>query len=554
MASLLTQRSDMENKKRIVVFTKLESFRNAAEKVKQKLQDVFHGDVQILSHTDSNRNTCNLESVTAVVVIDARQTRTLITPERRDRNVDHWDELHMLSTTVTDPRDSILIVIYGDEASRYLTEDEYVADRWKTTWKYNDDIAYHLTSNQRCFTIWDNFNKLQAEQIRSFTLQAERHTYKFFQDACDVEGEDKSYSDRHFNAIVIGRELFDSDSDPHFIKSDSVKLVHMDIMTYCTFQYKHDKSRKPSITIYQTDGVAEHEFSDSDKFMQTFTSVIENMKDSISSAKRAPRIDCTIILVHSQSCREIVSTQKSRICNHLNKALGKKSKLSTENVFVLLPEEASLSTVRHACCSSKAPAISWNPFENLWPAGMIIQLAKTGAIVAAWTSHPRRVLVENIGFVVWFATIPYGNWSSTVIGGLLFPLLSLLLHETMKSDRVTNEQAHDESGSGSPLVKQISRACGKSVKNIGMVAWLVAILYANSFRSVVVGRPIFAILLQMISEPRSAESVVNEQASDDLLSVSNEQRESGNVVVSRSSKVVLLCHVLFTIGICHFTS
>ncbi|XP_070533630.1 uncharacterized protein [Ptychodera flava] len=148
----------MSSKHLVSIFTKLESFRGAGEKVRGLLTSVLneggsHGDFLVEHYAATKEYKDDFASRTAVIVIDARQTRTLITPERRDKNVDHWDELRTLTDSFTFPKGAVLIVVYGDERSRQLKDDAFIAKPWLATWKYNDAIAYDLAVRKRCFTI-----------------------------------------------------------------------------------------------------------------------------------------------------------------------------------------------------------------------------------------------------------------------------------------------------------------------------------------------------------------------------------------------------------------
>ncbi|XP_077990472.1 uncharacterized protein LOC144444806 isoform X2 [Glandiceps talaboti] len=108
-------------------------------------------------------------TVTAVVVLDAcaRQTRFLITPECRDPNVDHWDELQELEN-ITKPKGSIFVIVYGDDSSRNLSDTKLVADKWLSIWRYNDEKAFMLATKRRCFTIWETFNSAQEQEFQKY--------------------------------------------------------------------------------------------------------------------------------------------------------------------------------------------------------------------------------------------------------------------------------------------------------------------------------------------------------------------------------------------------
>nr|XP_002736026.1 PREDICTED: uncharacterized protein LOC100379020 [Saccoglossus kowalevskii] len=155
---------------RLYVFTKLHSFQLAADKIRLQLEQITHGisveHYQSGDYADISTGTDGGTVVTAVIVIDARQTRALITPSQRDHNVDHWDELSMLMAKVTRPKGSFLIVIYGDEESRNLAE--LVSKDWLTTWEYSDENTLCLAAKGRVFTVWETFNDSQKTAILNY--------------------------------------------------------------------------------------------------------------------------------------------------------------------------------------------------------------------------------------------------------------------------------------------------------------------------------------------------------------------------------------------------
>ncbi|XP_070534104.1 uncharacterized protein [Ptychodera flava] len=160
---------------KILVYSKLVSFNTAKEAVIANLQKqiidedkYLRGTVEVADYGGYQQSqSVQLCTITVVVVIDARQTRTLVTPHRRDKHVDHWDELDMLQNNVTKPKGSIILVIYGDEESKNLEED-LVADRWRLVWKFNDVFALDLVNKNRCFTIFEKFNEGQCREIRKY--------------------------------------------------------------------------------------------------------------------------------------------------------------------------------------------------------------------------------------------------------------------------------------------------------------------------------------------------------------------------------------------------
>ncbi|XP_070533627.1 uncharacterized protein [Ptychodera flava] len=175
----------MSSKHLVAVATKLESFRQAGKRVKELLASILgdeedRRDFLVEDYAAAKEYKDDFASRTAVIAIDARQTRTLITPERRDKNVDHWDELRTLTDSFTLPKGAVLVVIYGDERSRQLEDDALISKEWMATWKYNDGIAYDLAARKRCFTVWDSFNKAQTDRLREYFKTA-IPLYKFYE-------------------------------------------------------------------------------------------------------------------------------------------------------------------------------------------------------------------------------------------------------------------------------------------------------------------------------------------------------------------------------------
>ncbi|XP_077989750.1 uncharacterized protein LOC144444207 [Glandiceps talaboti] len=160
------------DKQALRVFTKLESFKKAGDEVLKLLKDIVDEQKVEVSvrHADTESMVQSQErfvTETEVVVIDARQTRSLVTPERRDRNVDHWNELQWLYDKAK-PQGSILVLIYGDKDSKKLEAGQLLSKTWKTTWKFNDVIAFEQAQKGLCLSIWDKFSKAQIDFIKSY--------------------------------------------------------------------------------------------------------------------------------------------------------------------------------------------------------------------------------------------------------------------------------------------------------------------------------------------------------------------------------------------------
>ncbi|XP_077990756.1 uncharacterized protein LOC144445078 [Glandiceps talaboti] len=221
----------------VLVFSKLASFHGAADNVRKELGKMLNDSetdtfkVEPFQQSNTSDDLYKLyKSVTAVVVIDARQTRTLITPERRDKNVDHWDELHMLCSKYTKPQGSVLVVIYGDEWSKALDERKLVAKNWITIWKFNDTTVCHdLADKERCFSIWDTFNEKQRRTIREY-LKTDRDNIPY------------GLVTETLNKLVIGGKMdYLIYDDVHMNTTD---LGDVKVMAYTTRCFDYDNRHK----------------------------------------------------------------------------------------------------------------------------------------------------------------------------------------------------------------------------------------------------------------------------------------------------------------------
>ncbi|XP_070533742.1 uncharacterized protein [Ptychodera flava] len=161
-------------KHRLFVFSKLESFAKARDEVNKLLKECLRErpDVDVTDYHGSAVGVGKkYKTITAAVVIDKRQTRCLITPSRRDRNVDHWDELRTLYRQ-TIPHGSILLFIYGDDWSK--DEDTMVSKKWFDIWRYNDTTAYELAFRSRCFTLDKKLNEKHRETLERYFSVVEK--------------------------------------------------------------------------------------------------------------------------------------------------------------------------------------------------------------------------------------------------------------------------------------------------------------------------------------------------------------------------------------------
>ncbi|XP_077998610.1 uncharacterized protein LOC144451596 isoform X2 [Glandiceps talaboti] len=160
---------------KIYVFAKLETFRKARNDVLKQLGDVFKQckDVTVADYEDYNaKDVADAKTVTVVAVLDKRQTRCLITPSRRDANIDHWDDFKEFYTK-TKPHGSILVVIYGDE----LSGTGVVDDSWSKIWRFNDQNAYELTLKDRCFSLpaEGQLTDAQKETLKNYIDEIEKY-------------------------------------------------------------------------------------------------------------------------------------------------------------------------------------------------------------------------------------------------------------------------------------------------------------------------------------------------------------------------------------------
>ncbi|XP_077990395.1 uncharacterized protein LOC144444744 [Glandiceps talaboti] len=227
----------MATTQKVLVYHKLESFRGAGDKVKSLLKEILPDNIAIENYSSAHEQYRHTGCTTAVVVIDARQTRTLLTPDRRDPNVDHWAELDMLSE-ITKPAGSILVAVYGDEGSKQLEDNRLIAKSWLTIWNFNDRLAYDLAHKGRCFSIWDKFNTSQTFRIREYInmvplVPIARSDGNFLQLGSQDATIDDSVSRYPFTRTDIERR--------------QVNGMDVQEYTYLDFKHKSGKSTKPKI-------------------------------------------------------------------------------------------------------------------------------------------------------------------------------------------------------------------------------------------------------------------------------------------------------------------
>ncbi|XP_070533655.1 uncharacterized protein [Ptychodera flava] len=362
--------SETNTKRKVLIFSKLESFRRAAQDVRHLIENIFENDQSFEITSDVKRNRTaeddDSNTVTAVVVIDARQTRTLITPERRDRNVDHWDELHMLSTTVTNPRDSILLVIYGDERSRELNNSDLVAPTWLTTWRYNDEIAFSLTCNQRCFSIWDNFNESQVMAIRTFIEGERRCTVEYFREITDFDAAKcgkVSLSSQDINVLVIGEGPL---TDKHYTQlPDGVDTSVIKITKYTDFNYNIARNGKQrALIIHQIEGVTSTHLADSSCLLEILSNWTE--RKSLPRRTNSVEINLVVISAHCRECVDKISEMQSLIKEKLKIMQEKCRYVIKGEILPTVSNQVTLCFTRYMCEHGNARTYLYRLYIMSW--------------------------------------------------------------------------------------------------------------------------------------------------------------------------------------------
>ncbi|XP_077989751.1 uncharacterized protein LOC144444209 [Glandiceps talaboti] len=156
----------------LLLYTKLHSSRDAVDKLQERLKRILITEdsyqIDIYQHNDMQRRFNNYSTVTAIIVLDGRQQRIVLTPSTRDKSVDYWDELLEFSKGVTKPRGSVLVIVYGDENSKRLPEKEIISKYYENVWKYHDDFAYNIAAKRRCLSLWQQFNITQETLLKDY--------------------------------------------------------------------------------------------------------------------------------------------------------------------------------------------------------------------------------------------------------------------------------------------------------------------------------------------------------------------------------------------------
>ncbi|XP_070541640.1 uncharacterized protein [Ptychodera flava] len=286
----------------VAIYTKLESFKTAGDRVRDLLRTLLeHSGVEVVLYKDWIKTSENVH-VTVMVVIDARQTRTYITPERGDRNVDHVAELAKLERE-TSPKGSILIVIYGDEYSLNLSEEEHVAKHWLQSWKFNDTTAYELALKGRCFSICDNFNKKQEEMLRQY--------FQWVPMAPDVRV--------NASTIVIGEKCKEQVSylfsnNPFFreLPTDGSE----DETQYGYFSFA-PSGKEPTIRIDFNTSLYEVKVCESTDFRIALESQLKNLNTTrygtTPSKTKRPPYDNALLSCHCSECYKILMQHRDEV-------------------------------------------------------------------------------------------------------------------------------------------------------------------------------------------------------------------------------------------------
>ncbi|XP_070533664.1 uncharacterized protein [Ptychodera flava] len=319
------------SKQKIITYAKLQSFGNAELKITELLRGLLPEDDVIIEKSESGKKP-SLDAIgqTAAVVIDARQTRTLVTPERRDRNVDHWDELDIVSSKCTIPPGSSLIFIYGDEHSKNLEEGKIIADKWLTAWKFGDVHACSLAQNNRIFSLEDQFNKAQEEELEKYFQHIPLYpdTNKSVSVLLLGAEEDK----KEIHTCLIQHPLLHEES-----KEDTEEHQHTSSYEY--FKFKENPKSVPSIKLscgilQQVKWYGEQDICDevTSKFLT------DHGISNKLGVKKYPAVDRLLLACHSVECFHKICNQLSKITKHMKKELSKVGISFTGFVLPVLSE------------------------------------------------------------------------------------------------------------------------------------------------------------------------------------------------------------------------
>ncbi|XP_077990640.1 uncharacterized protein LOC144444963 [Glandiceps talaboti] len=318
----------MEQK--VYTFAKLHSFKKAEEHVTELLRRVLGQTGVIIENftTPSKVKDVHFVAMTAVVVIDARQTRTLITPERRDPNVDHWNELDMLTSKVTKPPGSVLIIIYGDEKSEDLAEG-LITNNWLTIWKFNDVNAYSWAQRGLILSIYNKFNETQEERIRDFF------------DIVPLLPENNLRMNTLLLGCKEGRAGVYACMNKHpFLELNKEQQETLPYNTVYRYRgFNEPQKRAPSICIIYDDHIGPVKICENDNILDEFISSgilaghkIINYKSRYwcspccsKDTVEVPSIDRALLIVHCKVCFQLICDDRNRIADYIRTELGKNS-------------------------------------------------------------------------------------------------------------------------------------------------------------------------------------------------------------------------------------
>ncbi|XP_070569446.1 restin homolog [Ptychodera flava] len=321
------QESSKTLKARVVIFSKLESFKPAAAEVHKQLCALFQkSGVEVVFYEDYKKASENVP-VTFMVVIDSRQTRTLITPERGDRNVDHVVELAKLEKE-TSPKGNNLFISHSKE----LGEEEHVAKQWIQSWKFNDTTAYDLVLKGRCFSINESYNKKQEEMLRQF--------FQWVPITPDVRV--------NASTIVIGNKCKEQVSNL-FSKNPFYRQLPTDgsedEAQYGYFSFT-PKGKEPAIHVDFNTSLNEVKVCESNDFPIALVSQLKDLNTTTygtygttSSKKKRPCYDNALLSCHCSKCYKILMQHRNEV-----KAIMKKEAVDVKNdVIPVVSENQSAS-------------------------------------------------------------------------------------------------------------------------------------------------------------------------------------------------------------------
>ncbi|XP_070534026.1 uncharacterized protein [Ptychodera flava] len=355
--------ADIITKHKIVLYSKLKTSYHAQDKVQQLLEEILLEDHYMVECVIEKYNekpvysdAMRFAATTAIVVLDARQTRVLITPVdgRRDKTVDLWDELDSLNCNLTEPKGSILLVIYGDKFSTTLEKTKLMADKWLNVWLHSDPIANNFAQRGRCLTLWDKFNKQQRGRLMQFLR----------------EQPVLPNARQNVNTLVFGDPRSNSVLNPHlkehpllnYVSEKSLTPARLHEVRHGIPSYKQGRADDPEycFTSLHCDLDPINVCREGFDFRKDFPLTARNFKEwGIAnmdvgcfphlqmlvgqSPLHIPDIDNVVLVCHCERCFFGICKNTDLITRELKKALGEVQILLKGEVIPVPPKDTPMS-------------------------------------------------------------------------------------------------------------------------------------------------------------------------------------------------------------------